>query len=380
MDQGKSIALLRELKQLKATKRAFLDADVERSPIARYTDPARFQQEQAWIRSRPCALAHSSELSEPGAFLTLEHAGLPLLLTRDRSGQVRAFLNVCRHRGARLVDESSGCKHRFSCPYHAWTYGDDGRLIGVPHEAQGFPNLDRASHGLHALRVSERHGFVWVWDDRGTLSIDDWLKGFGPDLAGFELDASEVKASTERTAAANWKLLVEGGLEAYHFRVAHAQTIGPYFEDNLSSYQTAGLHLRSVLPRTKLDTLNDAAEDGWVLRDAANLLYTFLPFTQLLVQQDHVIWIRFQPLNAAQTQLRLVTLAPRDAGPLAHWAQNHDITLRTLYEDFALGEGVQSNLASGANQALTFGRFEGALGKFNRNVEAELAVMPVVVS
>ena len=116
----------------------------------------------------------------------------------------------------------------------------------------------------------------------------------------------------------------------------------------------------------------DRPKESWSLRRAANLVYTVFPSAQLLVQEDHVVWIQALPLAPDRTRLRIATLAPAGSQDAAHWRRNHAITVETLAEDFALGESVQGGLASGANDALRFGRFEGALDRFNRTVEREI--------
>lgn len=169
------------------------------------------------------------------------------------------------------------------------------------------------------------------------------------------------------------KIAVEGGLEAYHFRVAHRDTIGPHFEGNLSSYCCFGPHLRSILPRKSLAKLSDTSRQKWCLRDHANVLFTLFPSDQLLVMQDHIVWISQEPQAAGKTRLRLCTLVPRDAAEdKEHWSRNHRITMMTLDEDFEIGESIQAGIDSGANSNMLFGRFEGALNAFNRAVDANL--------
>ena len=132
--------------------------------------------------------------------------------------------------------------------------------------------------------------------------------------------------------------------------------------------------MRSILARSSLTELTPETRQNWRLRDHANVLYTLFPASQLLVQQDHIVWVSQQPVAAGETRLRLATLAPKDqAGDTAHWERNHAITLTTLNEDFAIGESIYANLDSGANTHLTFGRFEGALDRFNRTIESYLA-------
>ncbi len=118
MDRATELSLLEELAGLKTAGRAFLDESIAASPVERYASSKRFAAEQrSLFRATPLLAAHASEIANPGDFLTKDLAGLPLLLTRNRDGQAHAFLNVCRHRGARLVDEAAGCKLSFSCPY-----------------------------------------------------------------------------------------------------------------------------------------------------------------------------------------------------------------------------------------------------------------------
>ena len=380
MDRATELELLEELGGLRAARSFFVDDAVTAWPVARYTCPDRFTREmQALFRTMPAVAAHSSELAGPDAFLTRDHAGLPLLLTRDSDGGAHAFLNVCRHRGTRLVGAARGCRRRFTCPYHAWTYDNRGALTGVTHGAAGFPGVDRAELGLQRLGCTEAHGWIWIAPGAGAApDIDGLLGGLAGDFAWFGADALRIVHEERREWAANWKILYEGGLESYHFRVAHKDTIGPFFQDTLSSYRVFGRHIRSILPRARLDAEMALPEDSRSLRRAANLVYSILPSSQLLVQEDHIVWIQALPLAPDLTSVRLATLAPADtvlADPetARHWRKNHDITVRTLSEDFAIGESIQSGLLSGANTELHFGRFEGALDRFNRIVEQELA-------
>ncbi|MBZ0254279.1 MAG: Rieske (2Fe-2S) protein, partial [Candidatus Methylomirabilis sp.] len=134
-----------------------------RAPVERYLSPERFaREERTLFRRRPLILGHASRLAAPGDFFTHDLAGVPILCVRDRGGRFRAFLNVCRHRGTRVVEAEGGRDARsFACPYHAWTYGLDGRLLGLPH-ADGFPEIDRDKTGLVALPAEEFAGFLWA--------------------------------------------------------------------------------------------------------------------------------------------------------------------------------------------------------------------------
>ncbi|MFC3614186.1 aromatic ring-hydroxylating dioxygenase subunit alpha [Lutimaribacter marinistellae] len=380
MDRTEELGLIKEIIGLAEQKSAYLDDTIAHSPISRYSSAERFERERATIfRRKPIVAAHSSELEGARAFLARDVMGLPVLLVRDDDGEVSAFLNVCRHRGAKLERESSGCKRVFTCPYHGWSWTNKGELRAVPQEAQGFPDLPRAERGLRRLPVAEAHGFIWVVanpDDGSSLDIDAWLGEIASDMDWLDLANHKIAVEETVEIAANWKVLVEGGIEAYHFRVAHAATIAPHFPDNLSTYRMFGPHMRSILPRSSMMELDEKPETEWEIRQDANVLYTLMPTTQMLVQQDHIVWINSEPLSEGRTALRLATLVPNDSPDTPemqkHWQKNHQITHVTLMEDFVLGEEIQAGFASRGNPSHLFGRFEGALNRFNLVVEEML--------
>lgn len=381
MDRAVEIELIKEIIGLAEQKSAYLDDAIAHSPISRYSSTERFERERAAIfRRKPVIAAQSTELDGPRAFLAKEIFDLPVLMTRDDSGVVRAFLNVCRHRGAKLEREATGCKRVFTCPYHAWSWSNDGALRSIPQEAQGFPDLPRAERGLRRLPVAEAYGFIWIIANPAAdsvIDIDAWLGPIGADFAWLGMAEHRIAEQETVEIKANWKVLVEGGLEAYHFRVAHKATIAPYFPDNLSTYRMFDSHIRSVLPRTSMPDLSQTPEAEWRIRRDGNLLYTVTPTSQFLVQQDHVMWFHMDPKAVDHTSIRIATLAPKAAPDTdemrERWAKNQEITRTALMEDFELGEEIQTGFASKGNPSHLFGRFEGALNRFNLVIEEMIA-------
>ena len=376
MDRREELQLAEEVLRLKKAKSSFTKGGVLTRSYAIYRDEGRFQQEREFFLRTPHAIAHSSELDGPDTFLRTSYAGVPLLLTRDAQGTAHAFLNACRHRGMQLVSDERGCSKRFTCPYHAWSYGSDGHMLAAPHFEQGFVELDRGDLGLRRVACIEYLGFLWITlAEPAAASSESFLAPIADDMRGLDFASMAIAQESRLTVKANWKLLIEGGLEAYHFKIAHRQTIGPFFENNLSTYQQLGDHIRSVLPRV---SLNRAAigRKSFRIRDWANIAYWLAPNTQFLAQQDHIVWTQSNPRSAAETDLRLVTLVPAEAGRQGgtpeHWEKNHRITLETLVEDFEIGERIQEYVSSGLDQAMLFGRFESALDAFNGIVERHL--------
>ncbi len=375
MNRDEEILLLEELVGLKQSQQPYLDPQAHSNPVSDYTDPARFALEQERIfRRRPMIIGHSSELPGPNSFLRRQIQGRSLLILRGDDEQIRVFHNVCRHRGTRLVNEDSGCKRRHACPYHAWTWNSRGEFVNAPHFDAGFPGLDRAELGLSALPSAVRHGLIWLLPDPPEQELTDFLGTFDEELAWAGIENLVVHRTDVQQRRCNWKILVEGGIEAYHFRVAHRKTIAPLFNDNLSSYQCLGPHMRSVLPRASITELPGSDPAQWNIREHCNVLLNAFPSSSFLVQSDHVIWIAMNPLAADLSEVRMVTLKPKDSGqPDSYWDKNHALTVTTLNEDFDIGESIQSGLLSGANSMLRFGRFEGALHRFNETVRSALA-------
>jgi phenylpropionate dioxygenase-like ring-hydroxylating dioxygenase large terminal subunit len=275
------------------------------------------------------------------------------------------------------VDEKLGCEKRFRCPYHAWTYTPAGNLSSVPHGEQSFPALEKSEMGLKEIPSVEKYGFVWVMPaGGGEVRLDDYLCSLGADLTWLQLaDLVEFKRTT-KVWNCHWKLIADGGLESYHFRFAHRDTIAPYFFDNLSTYDQFGYHARTVLPRSSLSQLKQEPESSWALREHTHLVYALFPMTTFLAQHKHVDWVHAMPLSPEKTEITVMSLVPKpnDGHEWSKeerelWQFNHDITNTTLDEDFSMAESIQKGLKSGVNSEFIFGRNEGALNQLHCNIE-----------
>ena len=180
MDRTTEIELVRRIFGYLDARTTAMTDHVHREPVLAYDCREHARRERRRLfRDEPLVLALSCDVARPGDFVTHDLTGVPIVLTRTRSGLVRAFVNVCRHRGARVVDGSGCGRQSFACPYHAWTYDCDGRLLGMG-TTRGFEGVDREHHGLTALPVVERHGLVWVRPVPGAApDTDALLQGMG---------------------------------------------------------------------------------------------------------------------------------------------------------------------------------------------------------
>jgi Rieske 2Fe-2S family protein len=189
-----------------------------------YTSPAILaeEREQIFAQQWSC-VGRASRLAEAGDFVVRTVAGESLIMVRGRDGILRAFFNLCRHRGTRLCREPSG---RFSetiqCPYHAWTYATDGRLIGAPHmqEVEGFAKSD---HPLHAAALAEWEGFVFVNVADDPQPFAEWFAPMLRRLERYGLASLKVGHSVHYEVKANWKLVFQNYSECLHCPMIHPE-------------------------------------------------------------------------------------------------------------------------------------------------------------
>lgn len=355
---------------------------VARIDIARYIDPQRLQAEVALLRRSPIFVSFSSKLARPGDFVTHDLLGIPILVLRDMDGTLRAFLNVCRHRGAKLVWDKTGCgKRAFTCPYHAWSYDLRGTLRGLPHEA-GFTGIDRAQHNLVALAVTEAFGLVFVQPDPAQTDYDftGFLSRIRDDLEGFGLGNHLLHDEREIELNCNWKVVIEGGLETYHVPYAHKRTIASMFADNVAVADPLDPHMRLYFTKRNAAELVDGEPQG-TIRDYGNPLYYIFPNLIILVQPDHATVLSVLPKGTDRCIVHGGALVPPmtlrgDAtGTLkadAYWDRNVKIFWDALDEDFQMGQAIQAGFRSGANSHVTFGRFEQGCAWFHDSLDRAL--------
>ena len=191
-------------------------------PWSWYTDPAVLQLERDRIFRRSWQyVGHAGDVPEPGSFAAAWVGDVPVVLVRDKEDELRAFLNVCRHRGS-LVCEGSGRRETLQCPYHAWTYGLDGRLITAPRgNREG--GIDRDELGLVQLRVESWGRLLFVNPDVDAEPLEEYLDGIPERIAdaGIDLDALRFLQRSESELECNWKISAENFLECYHCPTAH---------------------------------------------------------------------------------------------------------------------------------------------------------------
>lgn len=240
--------------------------DIVKVPASNYTDQDRWQQEVSKIFKRlPLMLATTAELPNIGDFKTLDAAGTQVLITRDQDGEARAFVNMCSHRGAKLVGESCGNAHKFTCPYHAWTFSPTGELVAV-YSAEAFGEIDRSAYGLTPLPCLEKAGLIWVsLDPHSPLDITVYLSGFDSMLNEFGFK-SWYYHSTQRVDGPNWKVAYDGYLDYYHLPILHRDSFGADI-GNKANYYFWGPHAHMGRPGTQWESFEDLPDSDWPTED-----------------------------------------------------------------------------------------------------------------
>ena len=186
-----------------------------------YTDPAIYELELERVVYRNWILAgHVSELPETGDFKVLNVAGESAIIVRGEDGELRAFANVCRHRGSLVCLEARGNTDRFSCPYHGWMYGLDGSLFAARDMPEGF---DRSPHGLKSVSFDVVHGLMFICFTDDPPSLEGCKRDLAEPMAMFGFDSLKVAANKTYDIPANWKLCIENYQECYHCATAHPE-------------------------------------------------------------------------------------------------------------------------------------------------------------
>ncbi|MGY1826989.1 aromatic ring-hydroxylating oxygenase subunit alpha [Blastococcus sp. SYSU DS0541] len=331
-----------------------------------YTDPALFtcEQERVFEVMWQC-VARTDEVAAPGSFRRVQVGRESVLVVRGRDGALRAFLNVCRHRGAQLCSEESGQVTRtLRCPYHAWSFGLDGELVAAPNLAR-MPDVDRVANGLVPVHLREWLGYAWVCLADAPPSFEDDVVGavterLGDPAAIEEYDVGRLALGRRirYDVAANWKLVVENFMECYHCATIHPELtdVLPEFSRGYAAQSFVG-HGAEFAPAAEGFTVDGSA--GFPAlpgidpdRDRRYYAATIKPAVFLNLVPDHVILLRMTPLAVDRTVVECDWLyASEVVAAGLDVSRSVELFHRVNQQDFAACERTQPGMSSRAYAA-----------------------------
>lgn len=349
-------------------------------PSWAYHDVETLEAERRRIFQRSWQLVcHASDIPRAGDWQAMLVLGESIIAIRGDDGTVRAFANVCRHRGARILDGHRGCVKKLICPYHAWAYNLDGQLSGLPMRAD-YPTLDSVQHSLVEYPVEIWRGFVFAAVERPPVSVAEMMAPHEAEIAPYRLeDMRAIGRITTRPRPANWKNISDNYADGLHIPVAHPglkrlfgaknygvqagewvdRLGGPLVEapDESASERA----YRQLLPR--VDYLPDDRQRVW-------FYYKLWPNTAFDIYPDQIDFMQFLPISPTETMIREIAYAVPDerremrAARYLNWRINRQVSL----EDSNLVERVQAGMASASFGQGPLGKSEVCLRKFAKRM------------
>ena len=372
VDQINEIKVLMDLVANSATS---LDEAEMEFDAGVFTDPGVYKREtEKLFRQGPLCVGPSCLLKQPGDYWTFDDAGVPVVLVRTQTGQVKGYVNICSHRSAPVaVGRGNARGMALTCPYHGWSYSLDGRLRGIPYAKEGFPCVDKSERGLVEIPVAERGGLLYLnVQPGGRLDADAVDGGIGADLKAFGMQDHHLFDTVKIPVRQNWKSLMEGYHEFYHFAVLHPNTIAAMTYNNTGHYRQFGRNHRLSAPKLTINSLKDIPEPQWAPRDHMSFVYYIFPATVFFVVADHYQLWRVYPVdeqNSVVYQSLFLPKPPAGAQEEQHFRDFFNmITKVVIDEDYWIGQMVQKAFDSGINRKCIIGRNEIGVQNMHRQI------------
>lgn len=340
-----------------------------------YFDPEFFEAEKrAFLRAAPQVVCHESEIANAGEWRTLDYLGESVIVIRGDDGEVRAFTNVCRHRGSRLVDGVAGCDKVLTCPYHAWSYARDGRLVGVPHRTE-YPGLQTEQLGLVPVELERWRGFLFVTLEPGAPSVHEMMAPYEQEVAPYKFE--ELRAIgrvTLRDRDLNWKTIADNYSDGLHIPVGHPGLTRLF---GRSYAIEAREHVDRMEGELREDESSNPSERAYqrYLPEAEYLppshrkkwlYYKLFPNVAFDIYPDQVDFMQFLPVSATQSVIREISYGLPDGRREMKAVRylNWRINRRVNAEDTELITRVQHGMQSPSYVAGPLGTSEVCLRSF----------------
>ena len=311
----------------------------------------------------PVPIALSAELKENNSYKATKAIDTPLLITRGEDGVVRAFINICKHRGAPVCPEGIGKKSKFNCTYHGWMYDNTGNLVNI-FKSDTFGDIDITKIKLTELFCEERSGFIWACLNPDIkYDLDEWMNGFDSELRDIDLKNWHLFKSIKINGPM-WKICWDGYTDGYHHHMVHPETVGKNTIVNLIAHDTYGPHQRFAFGLKNINELSDIEEKDWEPENHLRLIHSVFPNSSIsAIQNQHCLVSIIFPTSDLQgtitTQYILCLKEPKTQEEIKE-AENFAELSRTaiIDEDYPMNFKIQETIHSKANTEFLFGKNE----------------------
>jgi len=350
-------------------------------PLGRYTDPEFYELEREHLWKRVWSVAaHQSELPEIGSYKTLDMVGAPIVLVRGQDGEVRAFFNACRHRGAPVVRDECGTERRLRCQFHSWSYDLGGQLVAVPDQ-RDFSGLDLTQRSLVEIRTESWAGLIFVNQDPDAPSLREWLGPVATELEELEGIDGRVAQLKTTTVGTNWKVVAEAFLETYHLNTVHPKTVGTYIDHRRTAI---GLlpngHSRMITPlheaileryrgRSPFPDLDFPELQG--LYKETDVAYGIFPNLITPIEYHGFPLLVFWPLGVNQTRLDEIWIGKNwgDGERPASWDKKLSVFDQVMQEDYRNLEPIQRSIEAAAHGGAPLSYQERRIQHFHETLD-----------
>jgi phenylpropionate dioxygenase-like ring-hydroxylating dioxygenase large terminal subunit len=377
MQREQLIAETKSLMDLVERKTTALADQVMEIDAAEYIDPELFQREKLELfRNYAQFVGPSCMIPEPGDYFAFDDTGVPILIVRNQTGELNAFVNICSHRGAPLNECASGKAKKgrmFSCPYHGWTYDLEGKLVGVPFGKEGFDTIDRDSLGLKKLQVEEKNGLIFVMPNPElSFDIDEVMGGIDERLSGFGFQDHYYLGTKQVYTDFSWKLNMDTFHEYYHFEFLHPDTIAQMAYGNTATYHQSGRNHSMGSPTLQINELKSIAEQDWSPRAYSSHVYYIFPNTVIFVVEDHFQTWRVYPISPDRSVVYHSMFIPEKPAT-EEQRQEHEAYFQMINdvavaEDYSLVDKINRGLKSGIERKVLVGRNEPGVQNMHRQL------------
>lgn len=362
------------IRRIPAEKDAYTDPIAASRPNEIFTGQARFDAEQEKIFNRyPMPITMAALLPENGSVVAVEAYGKPLLVSRTRDGEIKVLINACQHKGSKLVEDCEVHKQgRLTCPYHAWTYGIDGKLIGVARSDM-FDNLDKSQRSLVELPSKVWGGVVYAQLDGSEPDWSNLSDQVAEDLDALGLESGHVYGRQTFDLKANWKVVLEPFLEGYHVQRLHAASIGDLFADAPTIVDTFGPNIRQVSGRIGYEPEMLDADENANIHKLVTHAYTAFPNVVVVTSQYYTSVMLLMPYATDRTIVHYYMITPGPATtPKAKdvFSRSYEMIIGVFGgEDFRAAEISQAGLGAGVPKETVYCGLEENIVRYYDELE-----------